>query len=80
MKVQYRIIKRNNFFYPQVRWKKFLFWSKWKKIAKHPTGYGMYPLPDWDYPKTEAKCNEIIESFHKWFQEENTTTNDEQSR
>lgn len=73
MEVEYRIANRSGEYYPQVRYKKFLFWSKWKKIAKYPTGYGMYSLPDWNYPKTKTECEEIIKDFHDWFQKENTS-------
>ena len=72
MKVQYRIENRNGDYYPQTRIKKFLFWSSWKKIAKHPTGYGMYSLPNTDYPKTKTECEEIITGFDKWFKNKNT--------
>jgi hypothetical protein len=72
MKVQYRIANRGKDHYPQVRAKKFLFWCSWKKIAKHPTGFGMYSLPDNDYPKTKAECEKIIKNFDKWFKRENT--------
>jgi len=72
MKVQYRIANRNGEYFPHVRTKKFWFWSKWRKIAKHPTGYGMYCLPDTDYPKTKTECEEIIKDFDIWFKKENT--------
>ena len=72
MKLEYRIANRNNKFFPQVRIKKFLFWSRWKKIAEHPTGYGIYPLPDLDYPKTMKESQLIIKDFDRWFKKENT--------
>lgn len=72
MEVEYRIAKRNGDHYPHVRTKKFLLWSSWKKIAKHPTGYGMYGLPCTDYPKTKTECEGIIIDFDKWFKKENT--------
>jgi len=67
MKIEYRIANRGSENWAHVRYKKFLFWSKWKKIAKHPTGYGMYPLPDFDYPKTILACREMIIDFNEWF-------------
>lgn len=73
MKVQYRIANRNGNYYPQVRIKKFLFWGSWKKIAEHPTGYGLYPLPNTDYPKIKPECEKIIADFDKWLRNEITT-------
>jgi hypothetical protein len=72
MKVQYRIANRNGNYYPHVKIKKFLFWSNWKKIAEHLTGYGMYRLPNTDYPKTKNKCEQIIKDFDAWFKIEST--------
>ncbi len=72
MEVEYRIANRSGEHYPQVRYKRFLFWSKWKKIAEHQSGYGMYPLPDWSHPKTKPECEDIIKGFHAWFQKEHT--------
>ena len=75
MIVEYRIANRNNDeYFAQMRYKKFLFWSKWKKIAKHNSGYGMYGLPDWNYPKPKVDCENMVDEFHIWFQKQNTTT------
>ena len=72
MKVQYRIANRNGYYYPYVRTKKYLFWGAWKKIAEHPTGYGMYALPNTNYPQTKKECKKIIKDFDKWLKNENT--------
>ena len=71
MKVQYRIANINGDYFPQVKTKKFLFWSSWKRIAEHPTGYGMYGQQDRDYPKTKKECEQIIFDFDKWFKKKN---------
>ncbi len=67
MKLEYRIAKNKKHHYPQVRIKKYLFWSKWKKIDKHHTGYGLYNLSNLDYPKTKKECKKIIKKFDVWF-------------
>ena len=68
MKVEYRIQNIDGNYFPHVRTKKLLFWSKWKKIAEHPgNSYGMYSLPDTNYPKTKDECQEIIDNFDLWF-------------
>lgn len=72
MKIEYRIANINGEFFPHVRTKRFFFWSRWKKIAKHPSGFGMYPLPDTEYPKTKDQCEEIITNFHRWIISENS--------
>jgi len=72
MKVQYRIANRSGSYYPQVRTKRFLFWSRWGKIGEHPSGYGVYRPPNSDYPKTKAECKQIITGFHEWLKNENT--------
>lgn len=70
MKVQYRIENINGYYYPQGRVNKSLFWGRWKRIAKHPTGYGMYTPPNIDYPKTKKECEQIIKGFDKWIKEQ----------
>lgn len=72
MKVQYRIANINGSYHPQVRTKKFLFWSRWGKIAKHPSGYGVYIPPNTRYPKTKSECEQIIMDFHEWLKNKNT--------
>lgn len=67
MKIQYRIAVTSIGCFPQVRFKGLLFWGKWKKIAKHQSGYGLYELPDLDYPKTEEECNDVIDGFDAWY-------------
>jgi hypothetical protein len=39
---------------------------KWKRIAKHPTGYGLYDENDLDYPKTKEQAQEIINAYDKY--------------
>ena len=66
MTVQYRVVKNEYGYFPQVRVRGIVFWSKWKKIAKHNTGFGLYMLPDWNYPETYADCEKIISEYHVW--------------
>jgi hypothetical protein len=56
--MKFRIVKNDLGHYPQVK-KGFL----WKRIAKHPTGFGLYPKDSYDYPKTEAECEKMIEDY-----------------
>jgi hypothetical protein len=72
MKAEYRIANRAGGYYPQVRFKRFIFWGQWKKIAVHPRGFGTYDLPNWKYPQTKEECEKIISDFHKWYHRENT--------
>lgn len=67
MKVEYRIISRGNDYYPQVRSRGLLFWSKWCKIVKQCDNFALYGLPDWNYPKKSfEECEEIIKDYHEW--------------
>lgn len=65
MIVQYRIKNYGGKYYPQVRMKGFLFWGSWKKIAKHPSGFGLYPESNHEYPKDCYDCETIIDEYHK---------------
>lgn len=56
-----RIVKNSLGYYPQVR--HFLFW---KRIGKHPTGFGLYPKDSINYPKTKEECEQIINDYKKW--------------
>ena len=59
--MKFRIVKNDLGYYPQV--KKIILW---KKIAKHTTGYGLYPSSDINYPKSEKECEQIIEDYKRW--------------
>lgn len=59
--MKFRIVKNELGYYPQV--KKYF---SWYKIAKHPTGYGLYPKSDFNYPHSEKGCEKIIEDYKKW--------------
>jgi len=59
--MKFRIVKNEHGYYPQV--KSFVLW---KKIAEHPTGYGLYPSSDINYPQTEKECKQIIEDYKNW--------------
>ncbi len=65
-KVQYRVCRKGHEYFPHVRFKKIFGWGRWQKIAKHPSGYGLYPLPDFEYGDTYDNCLDTIESFHVW--------------
>jgi len=60
-KMEYRIVKNDLGYYPQVKDN-----MAWHKIAKHPTGYGLYPSDDYEYPKTIDECEKIIEEYKAW--------------
>jgi hypothetical protein len=59
--MKFRIVKNELGYYPQVKTSFF-----WNKIAEHPTGYGLYPKSDINYPKTEKECEQIIEGYKIW--------------
>lgn len=68
--VEYRIYKRNDDYFPHVRFKGFLFWKEWHRIGEHPHGFGLYPINTYDHPKTMEECRSIIKDFHQWIQSE----------
>jgi hypothetical protein len=70
MELQYRIAAYGTDYYPQVRIKGLLCWGGWKKIAVHPSGYGLYDLPNREYPKDKEECEVIIRGFDKWYREQ----------
>ena len=71
MEIQYRLGIFGEDYFPHVRIKGLLFWGRWKKIAVHPSGYGMYDLPDRNNPKTKKESEEIIEGFDSWYKKQN---------
>ncbi len=80
MKIQYRILQRcyingETEYFPHCRIKRFLFWSRWKKIAKHPSGFGLYWLPDYEHPKTHEESMQIIKDFDTWKKKSISVTN-----
>jgi len=58
---EFRIVKNELGYYPQVK-NSIL----WKRIAKHPTGYGLYSKSNIDYPKTKQECEQIIKNYKNW--------------
>jgi hypothetical protein len=63
MEKEFRVKKTNIGCFPQVRFKGILFWSAWKKIGKHVTGFGLYDEDDYNHPKTEQEAQQIIEDY-----------------
>lgn len=72
MKIQYRILYSNGQSFAHVRVKRFMFWSKWRKIGKHISGYGLYDVSDYNHPLTYTKAENLIEGYHLWIQKEKT--------
>lgn len=66
MVTRYRLVKRNELYYPQVQFKVFLFWGFWKRIGVHPDGYGLYHSSYFDYGVDESMAKKIIEDFKSW--------------
>jgi len=68
MELEYRIARKGENYFPQVRIKRFLLWSRWKRIGEHTGGsFGLYDLPNWEYPRTKIECKNIILKFDVWF-------------
>ncbi len=65
MVVQYRIKNIGGNFFPQVRMKRFIGWSKWYKIARHQSGFGLYPESNTSYPKDCYDSETIIKDYHQ---------------
>ena len=61
-KMKFRVAKRGDEFYPQVKF----WWSKWFRIGKHNFGFGLYPHDDYSYPKLYLiDALDVIEAFKK---------------
>lgn len=67
MKVEYRVAFCGEKCYPQCRIKRFLWWSKWQRIAKHVEGFGLYDTKK--YAMSNEKAIEIISDFDQWLKE-----------
>lgn len=64
MKLQYKIDTIGNKSYPMVRFKRMLYWSKWKRIGVHVDNFGLYD--EYNHSKTKEECKHIITEFDKW--------------
>ena len=70
--VEYRICQKGNMFWAHVRVKKFGIWMRWKRIAKHTDGFGLYDLPDDSHPHSkQISAEKIILRFDDWFKQIN---------
>ena len=76
MKLQYRVVKRRNKFYPHVRVKDFIFWGQWRKIAKHPgNSYGLYSSDNYNYGwSTFDEADQMCKDYNEWLKAEKTAT------
>lgn len=74
MVTEYRLAKKNELYYPQVRVKKFLFWSRWKRIGIHPEGFGLYESSDFSYGLTKEFALGVVKQFKEWFLKENNNS------
>lgn len=73
--LRYRIHHKSGLgYYPHVKIKGKLFDGGWHRIGVHNCGFGRYPLPDIDYPKTEIECEKIIRDFDEWFETKNKSS------
>lgn len=71
MKLQYRIACVGEDYYPHVRIKKFLFWSKWKRIGRHPSGFGLYGELQEGHPLSGVNhCQITIREFDFWYKQQ----------
>lgn len=79
--LQYRIVKQEEHFFPQVRQRSLLKlplvriwgkWGKWQTILRNPDKHGdVYILRDFLLPlqafSNTFKCQKEIDEFDKWF-------------
>ena len=73
MKTQYRISKKGDGYHPQTRRKVlFFFWGKWKRIARHIHGFGLYDTDE--HSNTLEECRSIIDDYHEWIIRNKTDT------
>jgi len=72
MKLQYRVIKRNDDFYPQVREKNTFLWGAWGRIGKHPkNSFGIYSSDNYNYGLvTFEEAEQICQDYNKWIKRE----------
>ncbi len=64
--MKYRIVYRNDLFYPQVGIK-FLWWYKWYKIGVHTDGFGLYYSKQYTHGlTTQEEAQKIINKYHTW--------------
>lgn len=71
MEREYRVATVKDGSFPQVRFRNsFLwvpYWTLWRKIARHPSGFGYYSVENRNYPKTESEARQIIKDFDEWY-------------
>jgi len=59
--MKYKIIKGGHGCWPMVK-----VGFRWKRIAIHNDGFGLYDSDDRDYPHTQEFCEMVIENYHEW--------------
>jgi len=70
---RYRVFIRDidgeRFCYPQVRFRRFMLWGRWRKIVQYnnqgPNMFGLYPNYDYSYGKSYDECLKIIYGYEK---------------
>ena len=71
MELKFRIKKRGDEYWPQVKKEYFGFIGVWRTIVNHNDGYGLYPNNHFGYPKSKNESVLICRRFTRWFNKQN---------